>query len=407
MDEDTTETVLRVQIQDLQDILAERQVEGKGVVDHPSTEEATLMLVIAEFRQTLCSITDKRMAQGMTRAMQGDEAAILAHVVEENRSSLDRNLALELSGQSDAAYATLPKYDENSSVRYNETSRQPSSSLDAKKLQPHPEISGTCVACYKDELKVIETPCKHLYCYDCISRLFVDSLKDETLFPARCCKNPIPLDLIRHLLTDDIIRSIEFKVVEHETTNRTYCAERGCAKFIPLKRIVDTTAFCTTCYHFTCTRCKAPMHAGECKNDGEMARFLRIAENSGWKRCYKCLAMVELGTGCNHITCRCGAEFCYTCSTKWKNCQCALWDEARLLGEANAIVGLGGVGRAGRVAQVAQQLRERHECDHEYNWTTRGGAHRCELCRNRVPNFILQCPGCGLQACVACRNNRA
>src|SRR5436190_9935404 len=32
--------------------------------------------------------------------------------------------------------------------------------------------------------------------------------------------------------------------------------------------------------------------------------------------------MVELKEGCNHMTCRCTAEFCMICGSKWKTCDC-------------------------------------------------------------------------------------
>ena len=32
--------------------------------------------------------------------------------------------------------------------------------------------------------------------------------------------------------------------------------------------------------------------------------------------------MVELAEGCNHMTCRCTAEFCIVCGCKWKTCDC-------------------------------------------------------------------------------------
>ncbi len=50
--------------------------------------------------------------------------------------------------------------------------------------------------------------------------------------------------------------------------------------------------------------------------------------------------MVALDHGCNHMTCRCHAEFCYVCSIKWKNCSCPRWDEERLIEAArDRIVG--------------------------------------------------------------------
>lgn len=32
----------------------------------------------------------------------------------------------------------------------------------------------------------------------------------------------------------------------------------------------------------------------------------------------QCRALVELAHGCNHITCKCGAEWCYKCGALWR-----------------------------------------------------------------------------------------
>ena len=45
-------------------------------------------------------------------------------------------------------------------------------------------------------------------------------------------------------------------------------------------------------------------------------------KQKGGQRCYQCKAMVELKEGCNHVTCRCTAEFCMVCGQKWKSCDC-------------------------------------------------------------------------------------
>ncbi len=35
-------------------------------------------------------------------------------------------------------------------------------------------------------------------------------------------------------------------------------------------------------------------------------------------KCYHCKARVERSGGCNHITCKCGAEFCMKCGSRWR-----------------------------------------------------------------------------------------
>ncbi|RFU35298.1 hypothetical protein B7463_g1043, partial [Scytalidium lignicola] len=62
--------------------------------------------------------------------------------------------------------------------------------------------------------------------------------------------------------------------------------------------------------------------AKDCPKDEETNKLLETAKEAGWQRCYNCRAMVELKEGCNHMTCRCTAEFCMICGLKWKSCNC-------------------------------------------------------------------------------------
>lgn len=56
--------------------------------------------------------------------------------------------------------------------------------------------------------------------------------------------------------------------------------------------------------------------------DPDLQRTQELAEEEGWKRCHQCHAFVEHREACQHMTCRCGAEFCYVCGARWRTCAC-------------------------------------------------------------------------------------
>lgn len=58
-----------------------------------------------------------------------------------------------------------------------------------------------------------------------------------------------------------------------------------------------------------------PNHRGVCDDNG--VNFLEDRFN--FRRCGKCRFVVEKNQGCNHMTCRCGHQFCYSCGGLWSN----------------------------------------------------------------------------------------
>ncbi|KAL3453499.1 hypothetical protein BJX65DRAFT_125315 [Aspergillus insuetus] len=135
---------------------------------------------------------------------------------------------------------------------------------------------------------------------------------------------------------------------------------------------------------------------------------MNLAKQSGWQQCPQCSHLIELSTGCNHITCRCGFEFCYVCRVKWKKCGCAIWDENRLLDRAQVLAARNVQGPpAARDVQVAAaQIREVQHCAHPGRWLRVDEGDNCEECGQYLPNFILECRNCHLRACRRCKLNR-
>ncbi|KAJ9669254.1 hypothetical protein H2201_000606 [Coniosporium apollinis] len=164
-----------------------------------------------------------------------------------------------------------------------------------------------CVACadlkpYMDCLVLRCQPEPHVYCLDCVVNLFKASISDTSLFPPRCCREPISIESARPFLAEDSIRTFEEKSLELSTPNPIYCCRPECSHFIPPSRIREDKASCPTCGIRTCTHCKKRAHKGFCSKDPSVEELLGVAKDRHWQRCYNCHAMVELTVSCNHIT---------------------------------------------------------------------------------------------------------
>ncbi|ELR05191.1 hypothetical protein VC83_01825 [Pseudogymnoascus destructans] len=257
-------------------------------------------------------------------------------------------------------------------------------------------------------------PCGHEYCRDCLQDLVKAAITDQSLFPPRCCRQPIPLETIRSLLTSELVHAFIDKKIESDTPNKTYCSVQTCSAFIRSANIANNVGTCLKCDSKTCTLCKEAAHGrGECPSDPEFQQILEMVRENGWQRCYMCSSVVELNYGCNHITCRCGTEFCYLCGLRWKSCTCAQWDEHRLIEHANVIVARQPETRGLRLRErfeafkrTIQNLRENHECQH-LDWRYVRGPGYCEICGQLMTTrFIQECKECYIWACKRCRKHR-
>ncbi|KAI1825482.1 hypothetical protein F4861DRAFT_547567 [Xylaria intraflava] len=162
-----------------------------------------------------------------------------------------------------------------------------------------------CQACMeqKHPIELSECPCQHEYCQGCLYHLFRSATVDENLFPPRCCNQPIPLDGNQIFLGTELARLFRQKTLEFSVPNRTYCHNTHCGAFIPLTNYSHTTATCGECQTKTCTMCKGALHVDMvCPNDEQLQQLIQLAREQGWQRCRKCGSMVELTTGCNHMT---------------------------------------------------------------------------------------------------------
>lgn len=184
------------------------------------------------------------------------------------------------------------------------------------KSVPEP-TSYECTSCF-DELpnhKAVDMPCHHKYCSPCFSQLIITATSNEATFPPKCCLQEIPKKTMREHLPPKALAQFDEKALEYAVAigNRFYCVSPKCAKWIDTRIARRTNGIleCPHCAVKLCTTCRGPQHSSneDCPQDYGLGPTLDQAERAGWRRCYRCRALVELSSGCRHITCKCSAEF--------------------------------------------------------------------------------------------------
>ena len=184
--------------------------------------------------------------------------------------------------------------------------------------KPEPAMSE-CIGCFEDvpEASAVGLTCRHSYCKPCFERLVSTSIQHEVNFPPKCCLTEIPPKKIGDNVPRRTRIAFDEKALEYAVPieNRYYCVSSKCGKWIDTRYAKRTSGAieCQHCRTKLCTSCRGPQHPSneDCPQDSGLDRTLEQAERAGWRRCYNCRTMVELNTGCRHITCQCRAEFWY------------------------------------------------------------------------------------------------
>ena len=330
IDEASAELILRLQLDELEDLKGTRPGKQREGEKHDSDVAATLFEEDLESLRSL--LADRCMTKSIATAVQAD-GAILAHTTAAEQTACeDHVFAHQLNGSNvtsginlqpkciddsilskligrfvseDVGHAFDAGYDHPNS---SDGDTEPESSAWAALNQRRHEtgaLNRQCEACRepKKYFDLIAAPCRHEYCRDCLRELFNASLTDESLFPPRCCRVPISIQSVEIFLTKKLKEKFEEKKVEFGTPNRTYCCRQTCSTFISGDNISEDTAICPVCLTETCVVCKAEAHSGrDCPNDTALQQVVELAEEHGWQRCYACRRMVELDVGCNHMT---------------------------------------------------------------------------------------------------------
>ncbi|CAN8097457.1 unnamed protein product [Discula destructiva] len=364
MDEATSRLILQLQTEDVETL--SRNGKGKQRQGEVDDFAYALQLYQTDLEATSTSVSDSQMAASLAQAARRDGALVTELMAQESQAAQDRRIALAINEGQDAdtafrAHAEAPAnghlyIDDDlldslaalNVVHHAEEFQDDDGEIQTESSswaasRPRPSTTTPqrqCVICMGNfpEHNTARAPCGDSYCRPCLVELFTRSLTDESLFPPRCHGQHIPAETHRDLLGAPLLGRFLAQKLEFETPNRTYCYRPQCTAFIPPQFVHDEVARCVRCGDSTCAICKKRTHSGDCPEDTATQDLLSFAQEAGWQRCYSCRRLVELRTGCNHITCRCNAQFCYVCAAPWKTCDCEQWHEERLLERANVLV---------------------------------------------------------------------
>ncbi|CAG8713904.1 1659_t:CDS:2, partial [Acaulospora morrowiae] len=199
--------------------------------------------------------------------------------------------------------------------------------------------------------------CTHGFCLSCMKNYLNVILQEESIsFPIKCplkCETAeISENIAENVLTSEGMGQWYLKMAMSTIKNKIYCPNKRCSAIFDYDPegssqgnsvecpicLKDFCPLCCVSWHFDLT-CEQYQALPPNERAPEDRAVLKLAQNEKWKRCPKCRVLVQLDTGCNHITCRCKTEFCYKCGDLWDKKQercvkkCELWDELMLLEE--------------------------------------------------------------------------
>ncbi|TVY52928.1 hypothetical protein LCER1_G007071 [Lachnellula cervina] len=299
----------------LEEIEAQRELQsGKWREDSPPDFALALDNFEAELKKAIVLVEDLKFAHSIAKAVDSDAAAIEELRVEETQSVQDRDFALSLNedGNLPSKDVTdlpgMPRLGAESiesddvlrateastfSIESSSTVAGPSADyivLQRAVLQNLPQLKVQCSVCGESLHRhfTVRLVCGDVYCKPCLKSFFLRVAKDETLFPPKCHRQPIDISIIEADFSVEELTAYRSAELEFTSTDRIYCGNPECAKFIPMPQRALDYASCEACTARTCMHCKALAHDGVCPADEARQNLIDFADEQGWKQCFGC-----------------------------------------------------------------------------------------------------------------------
>lgn len=317
----------------LEEIEAQRELQsGKWTENNPPDFALAFNDFETQLKKMIFEIEDLKFAHSIARAVDSDALVIEESRAEETQAVQDRDFALSLNedenlpSQDASQHATdlleLSRFGAESvdwdhvlrateastfSNRSYSTVAGPSTHYTLRQkaiIEYLPQLKVECSVCGEavHPHSTVRLACNDIYCKSCLKSFFLRVAKDESLFPPKCHRQTIDISTIAADFSVEEMTAYRSAELEFTSTDRIYCADPECARFIPLPQRTPDCASCNACSAGTCMHCKALAHDGECPADETRQSLVNFADEQGWKACFGCGEMVFRYEGCDHMT---------------------------------------------------------------------------------------------------------
>lgn len=191
----------------------------------------------------------------------------------------------------------------------------------------------TCSICFEDtDVSQIFSvdECLHRYCFSCMRKHVEAKLHNavEVKCPDIECNSMMKVDTCEKFLDTNLVSLMTYRMKEMSVPaeERVYCPYPRCSALMSRTEVLNySKAFvgaehsgarkCIKCQYYFCIECGVPWHYNMSCTDfmsfnrnrpHEDGKLKSLAKAKAWQQCIKCKNMVELASGCYHITCRFG-----------------------------------------------------------------------------------------------------
>lgn len=178
--------------------------------------------------------------------------------------------------------------------------------------------------------------CQHCFHKSCLHPYLEGEISNKK-FPIKCPMENCPKeilneDLMENMEQTSIDKYLDFTLknyVDIHAAEMSWCPTADC-NFAFVYDNEIRVLNCPRCRNSYCLKCRTVEHKDmtckeyqiNSKTDKNDEKFIDFVKGHKFKQCTQCLFWVEKNQGCDHMTCRCGYQFCYKCGGKYQACEC-------------------------------------------------------------------------------------